>query len=312
MSLSFTVHANAAPSSWAEKEIKAAISENLVPKELQKDYKKPITRAEFCGLAVNLYENISEEEIKERKSFIDSNDINVMKIGGLGIVEGIGNNKFNPNGHLTQEQAAAILSNLSMAMNYSLKDGNHAFADSKEISKWAIKDVQKVKASGIMEGTWTNMFNPKGNYTREESIVTILRLYDKINLEALTEEDVYNSIMSLKDEYPNDMPWTNDNYYEWNGGIFSGGYGCFGFAFILSDEAFGRAPARKTTDFDNLKIGDIIRINNDTHSVVVTGIDGDIITLAEGNYGSSIYWGRTKTLKEIKETGDYILTRYLE
>jgi hypothetical protein len=312
MSLSFTVHANAAPSFWASEEIKAAISEDLVPKELQKDYQEPITRAEFCNLAVNLYENILNKEIKERKSFIDSNDTNVMKIGGLGIVKGIENNKFDPEGKLTREQAAVILSNLSTAMDYSLKNGNHTFIDSKEISKWAIGDVQKAKASGIMDGAYDNKFYPKSYYTREESIATILRLYDKINLESVTEEDVYNSIMSLKGKYPNGTPWTNDNFYKWNGGVFSGGYGCAGFAFMLSDEAFGRAPARKTTDFEDIKIGDIIRLDNDGHSVIVTGINGDIITFAEGNYNSSVHWGRTETLKEIKETGTYVLTRYPE
>ena len=63
-------------------------------------------------------------------------------------------------------------------------------------------------------------------------------------------------------------------------------------------------------DFDNTKLGDIIRINRDTHSVIVTKIEGDNVTIAEGNFNSAIRWGRVYTLDEIKSIGTYILTRY--
>ncbi|WP_249663314.1 hypothetical protein [Lysinibacillus fusiformis] len=66
-------------------------------------------------------------------------------------------------------------------------------------------------------------------------------------------------MISLKEQYPEGMAWTNDNYYAWHGGIYSGGYGCVGFAFILSDTVFGNLPDRKYMDFDNIQVGDIIR-----------------------------------------------------
>ena len=46
--------------------------------------------------------------------------------------------------------------------------------------------------------------------------------------DALTEDAVYQKMIALKEEYPEGTPWTNDNYYAWNGGIYSGGYGCAG------------------------------------------------------------------------------------
>lgn len=121
---------------------------------------------------------------------------------------------------------------------------------------------------------------------------------------------VYNDMIAKKSSYPEGMSWTNSNYYGWDAGYYTGGYGCAGFAFMLSDAAFGYLPAKKHYDFDNIKPGDILRINNDGHSVVVLKIDGTKYTLAEGNFNSSIHWGRTMTLSQIKANGTYVMTRY--
>lgn len=43
-------------------------------------------------------------------------------------------------------------------------------------------------------------------------------------------------------------------------------------------------------DFDNIKLGDIIQINRDTHSVIVTKIQGDNLTIKEGNFNSAIIY----------------------
>ena len=128
-------------------------------------------------------------------------------------------------------------------------------------------------------------------------------------------EDVYEDMMALAPQYPEGMHWTNDDYYAWNGGIFSGGYGCAGFVFILSDAAFGNEPARQIygpITIDQIRVGDILRINNDTHSVIALEVYEDHIVVAEGNYNSSIHWGRTFSAEKISSMTDYIMTRYPE
>lgn len=127
-----------------------------------------------------------------------------------------------------------------------------------------------------------------------------------------TDAQVYSDMIALKASYPEGMTWNNSNYYSWKGGIYSGGYGCAGFAFMLSDEAFGYLPARKHTDFYNIKVGDILRVNQDTHSVIVLEVKEDSVVLAEGNYNNSIHWGRQMTLSAIQNTGTYVMTRYPE
>jgi hypothetical protein len=121
---------------------------------------------------------------------------------------------------------------------------------------------------------------------------------------------VYNILIAQKATFPEGMHWTNDNYYEWNGGTFIGGYGCAAFAFYLSDAAFGTNPATIHRDYDNIKVGDILRVYNDTHSVVVLEVRPDSVIVAEGNYNSSVHWGRKMSKSEIIDDYSYIMTRY--
>jgi len=135
-------------------------------------------------------------------------------------------------------------------------------------------------------------------------------IYDAVTT-VPTESEAYEKMIALKTNYPEGMFWTNYDYYEWKGGIFTGGYGCAGFAFMLSDEAFGNLPSRIVYDytFDKVHVGDILRVNNDKHSVVVMEKYDDYVVLAEGNYGNTIHWGRIMTADQVVNA-TYLMTRY--
>lgn len=128
----------------------------------------------------------------------------------------------------------------------------------------------------------------------------------------LSEEDVYNAIIALKSEYPDGMEWTNSNSYRPLTGYYSSAAGCAGFAHLLSDAAFGKLPERRLTEFDEFKVGDIVRINNDTHSVCVLSVENDTVTIVEGNINSSIKWGRQYSLEKFNSVANYIIRRYPE
>lgn len=121
---------------------------------------------------------------------------------------------------------------------------------------------------------------------------------------------VYDKIIAQKANYPEGMAWTNDNFYIWNGGIYSAGFGCAAFAFAVSDAAFGDAQAVMHTDYNNIRIGDILRVNHDTHSVIVLEVKPDSVIVAEGNYNDSVHWGREIRKSELIDEGSYIMTRY--
>jgi len=166
------------PSSWALDQVNAAIATGLVPETLQSQYTAATTRAEFCALAVALYETAMGREITERSTFSDTSDINVQKMAALGVVTGVGDNKFSPNSALTREQAATMLARLADVMFKPLPSYSATFADVNDISLWASVAVGQVQAAGIMSGVGDNKFSPFTDYTREQSIITIMRLYD--------------------------------------------------------------------------------------------------------------------------------------
>jgi len=58
------------PSSWAVEQVKAAVELGLVPSNLRSLYQTATTRAEFCALAVALYEG-RLGEITKRVTFTD-------------------------------------------------------------------------------------------------------------------------------------------------------------------------------------------------------------------------------------------------
>lgn len=122
-------------------------------------------------------------------------------------------------------------------------------------------------------------------------------------------------LQSLKSIYPEGTPWTNETreYTVKNGSIWITGLGCAAFAFEASDFVFGKeAPYIQHYDYNNVKVGDILRINHNTHSVVVMEIDsdGNGYTVCEGNYNRSVHWGRHISKANAIDESSYIYTRY--
>lgn len=163
------------PSRWAIQDIHNGIGLEIVPEHLQGAYRQSTTRAEFCALAVALYEGYIGE-ISERIGFTDTNDPNVEKMAALGVVNGVGGGLFSPDSPLTREQAATMLARLAKAAGKDIGEYEPDFADRDSISSWALEAVGQMQGSGVMNGTGDNYFTPKGSYTREQSIATMVRL----------------------------------------------------------------------------------------------------------------------------------------
>ncbi|PKM57438.1 MAG: hypothetical protein CVU98_05975 [Firmicutes bacterium HGW-Firmicutes-3] len=193
---------------WAVEDIKQAISLGLVPAELQSDYSKTMSRLDFCTLIVALIqawdESIYSEALNHVNekivSFDDCTDINVKICVNLGIVEGVGNNLFNPEASIKRQEAAkilwstlAILSNELAVMQEARMP--HLFEDGGEIRSWAREKIYWAYYLGIMTGVGDNKFKPNGEYTREQAILTTLRLYQ------------------LKEQDPSDRSNRNTEYY---------------------------------------------------------------------------------------------------
>ncbi len=165
------------PSPWARDGVTQAKGRHIVPIDLQNRLQDAITRAEFCALAVPLYELVKGEEITGRLTFQDTTDVNVEKAAFIGVVNGMGDNFFSPETKLTREQAATMLARLAAATGSDLPKTPPTFADNGKISSWAYDAVGQVQGADIMNGVGGGFFDPQGPYTREQSVVTMMRLY---------------------------------------------------------------------------------------------------------------------------------------
>lgn len=173
---------SAQPAGWAKADAERAKTLGILPAALQNAYDQPITRAQFCVLADGLYTKVKGgmASADPAVTFADTTDPAVLRMASAKVVNGVGNGAFDPDGQLTREQAATMLARLSAVLDKPLTASEPTFADNADVAGWAMPFVGQMQASGIMGGTGNNQFSPKQSYTREQSVVTIMRLYGMI------------------------------------------------------------------------------------------------------------------------------------
>ena len=137
---------------------------------MQNNYQENITRVEFCILLECMLEEKSDKAIdvliEERGTpiqppFDDALYIDVNTIARLGIIYGVGDNKFNPLGEITRQEAATMLYRTAKVLGYDTSATPTNFSG---VASWASQGVDFVVANGIMFGTG-NGFEPEGKYT---------------------------------------------------------------------------------------------------------------------------------------------------
>jgi len=94
------------------------------------------------------------------------------------IVQGVGNNRFDPNSPITREQMAVMMVDYAIITGYTLPANRQAvtFADDAIISSWAKEAVKAIQQTGIVNGKNNNQYDPAGKATRAEAS-TILRRF---------------------------------------------------------------------------------------------------------------------------------------
>ena len=120
-----------------------------------------------------------EEKISE-VSYSDCDDEKIKFLSGAGIIYGMDNGTFAPDDNITREQAAAILYRTAEFLgNKTIVEPNGTtFYDENLISDWARESVSIMNSMKIMEGVSDTEFAPKGNYTVEQAVATMVRLYN--------------------------------------------------------------------------------------------------------------------------------------
>lgn len=173
------------PSDWALEEVALARAAGLIPAGLDGRYQRSITRAEFCALGVNLLTALNSPlaSASGGQSFNDTNDKNVLIMSAAGIVTGHGDGRFGPDDSITRQEAAVMLGRLSHAVGISQPNGaTLQYADLAQAADWAREDIQFLSgcmdgAQRVMGGVGSGLFDPYGTYTREQAVLSMLRLY---------------------------------------------------------------------------------------------------------------------------------------
>jgi hypothetical protein len=129
-----------------------------------------------------LHEKITGTIITERITFADTNNSNVEKSAAIGLVFGIGNNKFSPDELITIEQIAVILTRLANIIGKPLVCHSMDLPELYDASEWAQSSVKCVIENGLLING-INPILPKNTYNRENCIISIFRLYQHFNPE---------------------------------------------------------------------------------------------------------------------------------
>lgn len=102
--------------------------------------------------------------------------------GGIGLVNGIGDNRFAPDQAITREQIAVMTVNFAALCGASLPANLEAveFGDAAEIAKWAVEAVQVMQRSGLIQGKEDGTFDPKRTATRAEVAAILHRFAETV------------------------------------------------------------------------------------------------------------------------------------
>lgn len=183
---------------WAKPSLNQANDLGLIPAILNgTDMTKPITREEFCELAVLLYEKVTDTaaEPASLNPFTDTANRQILKAYALGITTGTSATTFSPKTLINREQCAAMLfrtiKRIAPDADYSIQSLPD-FPDQKDISTWAVEATKYMAKLGIIKGDTSGRFMPKattttqiaagyGMATREAAIVMSFRTYEAMN-----------------------------------------------------------------------------------------------------------------------------------
>ena len=239
-------------------------------------------------------------------------------------------NSSSVNGQISRYDMAQIMYNLSTAQRWespnsmSLVLAQYAIRDFGSIPTNYQMPVAYCFAKGLLTGDENSNFNGSATTTRAQAAVVLCGLNDEktqataptytnsnrlANGLVATEENVANLIDDLQASYPNYDQWSvNTTYTSQRLGV---GTGSRGFAYMISDKIFGGMPANQIDDPADLRLGDVISLNNGSEYGVVCEADEDTFTYVSCDSSGWISW-KNDMYRDDLDRYDTVWTRYLD
>ena len=174
-------------SEWAKFWLELGYADNIRLNRFDDGYRfgEKITRRDFCILAGQY---IKAEEPEKTVTFTDTDEPEVLRLAAMGIILGFEDGTFRPDEAITREQAAVILERI-LRLELDEETEEYVYNDDEFISDWAKNAASLMKSAGIMIGGYDNTFMPLENYTREQAVVTIMRMKDFAEKRAKEEKN---------------------------------------------------------------------------------------------------------------------------
>ncbi|MDR2665576.1 MAG: S-layer homology domain-containing protein, partial [Oscillospiraceae bacterium] len=177
------------PSGWAVAEMNEANVQGFLTPNAQKDFRRNLTRAEFCEIVVALIERTLGREIPlpAANPFSDTSNIDVQKASLYGnpnpVVNGVGGGLFAPDKNVSRQEIVAMV---ARAMSRLSSDTGRAllptpssaqlpFKDNANIADWAVDPLRSLYANGVVKGDNYGNFNPLDEIKSEECVAVVLR-----------------------------------------------------------------------------------------------------------------------------------------
>jgi len=141
------------------------------------------TRAMLAQILYNLAKTEGEEiksagfvDVPENAWFADA----VNWAAACGLVNGVGDNRFDPNAVLTREQAATILMRFAAAveLDTSAKADLSKYTDASKVSGYAQDAMGWAVGTGLINGTTPTTLDPKGSCTRAQIATIMIRFLE--------------------------------------------------------------------------------------------------------------------------------------
>ena len=182
-------------SDWARAEVGQAAELGLIydPYGHFSDLRAPVTRGDFASNAAALVAKGFGKDLEgyvlimryrgqvEDPAFTYSA---IDAAADLGILQGRGDGTqdYDRDAHITRQEAAAMLARTYRACQSTEPDVPElvSFTDREDIADWALEDVALMSRLGIMKGVGDGRFDPLGDYTQEQCILSLLRLYEGV------------------------------------------------------------------------------------------------------------------------------------
>ncbi len=140
-----------------------------------------VTREQFVTMIVKAFDiqstdvNLNFSDVERGRWSFDA----IRAAYNNGIIKGITDSLFNPDGAVTRQDAAVIIARACKLKTTSLKEGTSNFTDWMDVSEYAKDAVGALSSEGLLAGFPDGSFKPQDTLTRAQAAKLIYSVYER-------------------------------------------------------------------------------------------------------------------------------------